>query len=226
MNKYPERENDLNEQPTKVEDSVAPQNETAENVTKTVENEQQSESQKTTELPNTYAQNPNLRWQNQNTASNADNPNLRWQNQNANGQNPNFNPQNPNLNANPNFNPNFNVQFTGHPFVQQPVAENPGKGLGIAGFVLSLCSFFSCCIHPFVAFFLIIVGMVLSIVGRVQSKKAGFPNGLATAGMIISIVHAVIWILLFAFAIVVVSVFGVEFLEEYGSFYNEFAVSM
>ena len=104
--------------------------------------------------------------------------------------------------------------------------ENPGKGLGIAGFVISLCSFFSCCIHPFVAFFLIIVGMVLSIVGRVQSKKAGFQNGLATAGMIISIVHAVIWILLFALVLILPLVFGAEFFEQYANVYNEFAVSM
>lgn len=59
-----------------------------------------------------------------------------------------------------------------------PEAENPGKVLGIIGFIL--------------AFFLPPVGLILSIVGFVKSKKAGFKNGLALAGIILNSVFLVL----------------------------------
>ena len=52
-------------------------------------------------------------------------------------------------------------------------AENPGKTMGIVGFVLS---FLGC---------LSIVGIILSIVALNKSKKAGYSNGLALAGIIV-----------------------------------------
>ena len=60
---------------------------------------------------------------------------------------------------------------------QQPKlpAENPGKAMGIAGFILALVFW------P--------VGVILSIVSMVTSRKAGFtPTGLAVAGLVISTV--------------------------------------
>ncbi|WP_251150527.1 DUF4190 domain-containing protein [Cellulosimicrobium sp. Marseille-Q4280] len=54
-------------------------------------------------------------------------------------------------------------------------AQNPGKTLGIVGFVLS---FLGC---------LSIVGIILSIVALNKSKKAGYGNGLAIAGIIIGV---------------------------------------
>lgn len=57
------------------------------------------------------------------------------------------------------------------PQPQQP-GNNPGKGLGIAGFVL--------------AFVFPLVGLPLSIVGFVKSKKVNMPNGLALAGIILN----------------------------------------
>ena len=61
----------------------------------------------------------------------------------------------------------------------EPVAD-PGKGLGIAGFVL--------------AFFgpLSLVGVILSIVGLVKSRRAGQKNGLALAGIILSAIVLVV----------------------------------
>ena len=57
---------------------------------------------------------------------------------------------------------------------------NPGRGLGIAGLVL--------------AFLIPPLGLILSIVAKVQSRKAGARNGVATAGIIVSIVVIVLWI--------------------------------
>lgn len=62
-----------------------------------------------------------------------------------------------------------------------PAASEPGKGLGIAGLVL--------------AFFIPLVGLILSIIARSQSKKAGVPNTPATVGLILSIVFLVIGII-------------------------------
>ncbi|HEU4808498.1 MAG TPA: DUF4190 domain-containing protein [Homoserinimonas sp.] len=63
-------------------------------------------------------------------------------------------------------------------------AVNPGKTLGIVGLVMS---FF---------FVLNIIGLILSIVGLNKSKKAGFKNGPALAGLIISIVTIVVGVII------------------------------
>lgn len=58
-----------------------------------------------------------------------------------------------------------------------PVAVNPGKTLGIVGFVLS--------------FFISVAGIVIGIIALAQSKKAGYPNGFALAAIIIGSVALV-----------------------------------
>lgn len=63
-------------------------------------------------------------------------------------------------------------------------AATPGKTLGIIGFVLSL-------LGP-----LTFVGLVLSIIATVQSRKAKTKNGIALAGIIIGALGTVIAILL------------------------------
>jgi hypothetical protein len=60
----------------------------------------------------------------------------------------------------------------------QSQTQDPGKGLGIAGFIL--------------AFFFPFIGIILSIVGYVKSKRAGFKNGLALAGIILNSVFLVL----------------------------------
>lgn len=72
--------------------------------------------------------------------------------------------------------------------VGAPVA-NPGKGVGIAGFVLAFLGPLS------------IVGIILSIVGLVKSRGAGQKNGLALAGIIVGILvllgtAAVAWLVI------------------------------
>ncbi|MFF2773241.1 DUF4190 domain-containing protein, partial [Streptomyces bacillaris] len=60
-------------------------------------------------------------------------------------------------------------------YADRPPAR-PGRVLGIVGFVLSF-------VFPFD-----IAGLVLCIVGLVQSRRAGQRNGFAVAGIIISLV--------------------------------------
>jgi len=65
----------------------------------------------------------------------------------------------------------------------------PGRGLGIAGFVLSLFVVAN------------VVGLILSIVALIQSKRAGRPNGFALAGIIIASVGVVLTILVVALTV-------------------------
>jgi hypothetical protein len=60
-------------------------------------------------------------------------------------------------------------------------AASDGKTLGIVGVVL--------------AFLIPLVGLIVSIVARGQSKRAGVSNGAATAGIIISIIIMVVGII-------------------------------
>ena len=57
-----------------------------------------------------------------------------------------------------------------------PAPSTPGKVLGIVGLVLAI-------IWPFQ-----LLGLILSIVARVQSKSAGVKNTPALAGIIISVI--------------------------------------
>ena len=72
-----------------------------------------------------------------------------------------------------------------------PVSD--GRTLGIVGLVL--------------AFLFSLAGLIVSLIARGQSKRAGVPNGPATAGIIISIIGLVlyviliiVWVMLFAAA--------------------------
>lgn len=71
------------------------------------------------------------------------------------------------------------------PAAATPAAADPGKTLGIVGFVMSILGFG-------------LISLVMSIIAKSQSKKAGFSNGFALAGIIISAVTTVLGIILFA----------------------------
>ncbi len=68
---------------------------------------------------------------------------------------------------------------------------DPGKTLGIVGFILS--------------FLVSLVGLILSAIGYSRSKRAGFKNGLALAGIIIGSINFVFGTLGFIAAITIVS---------------------
>lgn len=78
-----------------------------------------------------------------------------------------------------------------------PLTPVPGEGLSVAGFIVSLVSL----LLNFVTFgVMAIVGLVLSIIGYVKTKRAGRPSGLGLAGIIISIASMVITFAFFIFA--------------------------
>lgn len=74
--------------------------------------------------------------------------------------------------------------------VPQPNQNDPGKTLGIVGFVFAFVG-------------LQLVGLILSIIGFNKSKKAGFKNTLAFVGIILNAVFLVLGTLIVAFFIAV-----------------------
>lgn len=75
--------------------------------------------------------------------------------------------QDPNL---PGYNPEHLGGFEAEPLSTRP-ANYPGKTLGIVGLILAI--FFN------------VIGMIVSIVAYLQSKKAGYSNGFAVAGIVV-----------------------------------------
>ncbi len=76
---------------------------------------------------------------------------------------------------------------TTNPSPVPAVSEDPGKTLGIVGFIL--------------AFFVSIVGIILSAIALSKSKKAGYTNGLALAGVIVGSVVTLVWSIFIIMAI-------------------------
>ncbi|MBQ6570563.1 MAG: DUF4190 domain-containing protein [Clostridia bacterium] len=74
---------------------------------------------------------------------------------------------------------------------QMPVRANmgptsyPGKGLGIASMVIGIVSLVAVCSF---GGYTGIVGLILGAVALSQSKKAGYNNGMAVAGLVLSII--------------------------------------
>jgi hypothetical protein len=65
-----------------------------------------------------------------------------------------------------------------------PPPSNPGQGLGIASMVLGILAL----VVPYVGIVMAIVGLVLGAVGKKKSKDVGMPSGMATAGIVCSII--------------------------------------
>lgn len=61
--------------------------------------------------------------------------------------------------------------------------EIPGQSISTAGFAVAIASIFT---NFFTLGVMAIVGLALSIIGRIQTTKAGHPSGLALAGIIIA----------------------------------------
>jgi hypothetical protein len=91
-------------------------------------------------------------------------------------------------------------QYSGSPqYNGAPSGPVPGKTLGIVGFVL--------------AFLASPIGLIVSIVAMVQSRKAGVKNGFALAGIIIGIIGTIV-IIVSIIAIVALAGAGIGYLAE------------
>jgi|GEM_PF-1099726 len=60
----------------------------------------------------------------------------------------------------------------------------PGKGLSIAALVLGICSL----VFPGLGIVTAIIALVLGILGKKKADEAGAPTGMATAGVVMSII--------------------------------------
>jgi len=66
---------------------------------------------------------------------------------------------------------------------------DPGRGMSIAGMVLGIIGLAFCWLSTlFFPIACAIVGLILSVIGMRKSKEAGFPTGMATAGLVCSVV--------------------------------------
>lgn len=74
--------------------------------------------------------------------------------------------------------PQYQQQPMGYYPQPMPV---PGKGMAIASLVLGICSIVY-------LFFLGIIGIVLAVMAKKKMLAAGYPTGLATAGLVLSII--------------------------------------
>lgn len=99
---------------------------------------------------------------------------------------------------------------------------DPGKGLGIASLILGICglvmgSVCSClfsCLGGIPSLIVSVVGLILGILGKNKSAAAGFSNGPAKIGFILSIIGLAVTLLF--------SLFGIVFAELFAELADEF----
>ncbi|GAA1851422.1 hypothetical protein [Myceligenerans crystallogenes] len=85
---------------------------------------------------------------------------------------------------------------------QQPVAgaEDPGKTMGVVGLIL--------------AFIAPLIGLIVSIIAQNKSKAAGFQNGLAKGGIIVSIIVMVLAIVATIIMVVLAAQVGTDAMQQ------------
>lgn len=74
---------------------------------------------------------------------------------------------------------------------------NAGRDISLVGFIFAVASIF---VNLFTFGGMSLAGLVLSIIGRIQTTKAGQPNAYALAGIIVSGVVTVLTFAVFALA--------------------------
>lgn len=97
--------------------------------------------------------------------------------------------------------------------------KSGSNGVAVAGFVVSLVSFFACCGCGF----LWIVSLILSIVGAVKSKTVGKGKGLAIAGIIISAIQGLFIVAYLGYCVSIVARYPavMEEYQKYGDISND-----
>lgn len=75
-----------------------------------------------------------------------------------------------------------------------PPGSYPGKGMSIAALVLGIVAIVGGFIIPipFIDLACAIVALILGVLGRKKAKEVGAPSGIATAGLVLSII-ALAW---------------------------------
>lgn len=138
-------------------------------------------------------------------ANNPQQPQQQPNFQQPNFQQPNF--QQPNFQQ-PNFQqPGFQQPGFQQPF-QQPDTPTPGKALGIVSMILGILSLVLFCYY-YLSIPCAIVSIILSCIGKSQAKKAGKSLGMATAGLVCSIVALAIDIIIIATGAAILAELGV-----------------
>jgi len=66
---------------------------------------------------------------------------------------------------------------------QQQPPTNPGQGLGIASMVLGILG-----LTPYAGLLFSTVGLVLGVISKKKSTEVNMPSGMATAGLVCSII--------------------------------------
>ncbi len=102
---------------------------------------------------------------------------------------------------------NTNVQMNG-----TALTELPGNGLGSAGLVFGLLSFFNLLLLP-LSFIYSFIGMILSGMGKSKAKRVGVKNTKATVGLTFSVITFILCVIAIAAIIVCVTVYTENFDE-------------
>lgn len=76
--------------------------------------------------------------------------------------------------------------------------EKQSNGLAIASMVLGIVSLILTCILPYVSWVLAIVGIVLAAIVKKKAK-----SGMATAGLVCSIIALAVWVVVIILLVVV-----------------------
>ena len=81
------------------------------------------------------------------------------------------------------------------------VQFNPGKGFSVSSMILGIVGLVFVWLPP-LSLVVSVVGLILGIVGKKKSGAVGAPSGMATAGIVCSIIVLVIWCLVIVSVIV------------------------
>ena len=98
--------------------------------------------------------------------------------------------------------------------------QNNSKGLSVAGLVLGICALvIGLFINGWVGLICGIVGIVLSAMGRNKAKMIGAPTGMATAGLVCSIIATAIIAVVVIAAIICVSAAEAAIEDAFNAYY-------
>ncbi len=99
------------------------------------------------------------------------------------------------------------------PPVGAPVPQQQGNGLAIAGMVLGIIGLVGLCVW-WIGLPCAIVGLILSVLGKKKAKITGTGGGMATAGIVLSIIALALAVIGIILLVVGLSMFGEQIQQE------------